>query len=220
GALPRRRHLALSPVARQLADLVHARAPVRRHAAARAITAVAPVAGMTQAPHGDSHWAAQRERGSFALMKFTVRALQLLGRRAITPLLYLIVLYFYLFGRSARQSAWTYQRHLANWSGRGELTPSARSLFRQFMAFADALLDKIDVWGGRIGFDQLDVDDPHGIRAQIWAGGQRGQMLVGAHLGNLEVCRALAEMGGKVKMSILVHTRHAERFNRLLEESG
>jgi len=175
---------------------------------------------MSQAQQRNRHWAAQRERGSYALMKLTVRALQLLGRRAITPLLYLIVLYFYLFGRSARQSAWTYQRHLANWSGRGELTPTARSVFHQFMAFADALLDKVDVWGGRIGFDQLDVDDPHGIRAQIWAGGQRGQMLVGAHLGNLEVCRALAEMGGKVKMNILVHTRHAERFNRLLEESG
>ncbi len=166
------------------------------------------------------HWAAQRERGSFALMKFTAWALRLLGRRAITPLLYLIVLYFYLFGRSARESIRTYQRHLANWSGRGELAPSARSVYRQFMAFADALLDKIDVWNGRIDLNQLEVDDPHGIRPQIWAGGQRGQMLVGAHLGNLEVCRALAEIGGKARMNILVHTRHAERFNRLLDESG
>ncbi|WP_312905174.1 LpxL/LpxP family acyltransferase [Stutzerimonas nitrititolerans] len=174
---------------------------------------------MSQAQR-NPHWAAQRERGSFALMKFTAWALRLLGRRAITPLLYLIVLYFYLFGRSARESIRTYQHHLANWSGRGELAPSARSVYRQFMAFADALLDKIDVWNGRIDLNQLEVDDPHGIRPQIWAGGQRGQMLVGAHLGNLEVCRALAEIGGKARMNILVHTRHAERFNRLLDESG
>lgn len=175
---------------------------------------------MSQAQSRSSHWAAQRERGSYALMKFTVWALRVLGRRAVTPFLYLIVLYFYLFGRSARESAWTYQRNLARWSGRSDLAPSAGSVYRQFMAFADALLDKIDVWGGRIGFDQLDVDDPHDIRSRIWAGGQRGQMLVGAHLGNLEVCRALAEMAGKVKMNVLVHTRHAERFNRLLDESG
>ncbi|MHB0766461.1 LpxL/LpxP family acyltransferase [Stutzerimonas sp. NM35] len=175
---------------------------------------------MSQAPQRSAHWAAQRERGSFALMKLTVRIVRLLGRRAMTPLLYLIVLYFYLFGRNARQSAWTYQRNLASWSGRSHLAPSAGSVYGQFMAFADSLLDKVDVWGGRIGFDQLDVDDPHGIRPLIWNGGQRGQMLVGAHLGNLEVCRALAEIGGKVKMNILVHTRHAERFNRLLEDSG
>lgn len=175
---------------------------------------------MTRATGRSTHWAAQRERGSFALMKLTVRVVRVLGRRAMTPLLYLIVLYFYLFGRNGRDSAWTYQRHLADWSGRSELAPNAGSVYRQFMAFADALLDKVDVWGGRIGFDQIDVDDPQGIRPLIWNGGQRGQMLVGAHLGNLEVCRALAEIGGKVKMNILVHTRHAERFNRLLEESG
>ena len=49
-----------------------------------------------------THWAAQRERGSFALMKLTVQVVRLLGRRAMTPVLYLIVLYFYLFGRNAR----------------------------------------------------------------------------------------------------------------------
>jgi len=32
--------------------------------------------------------------------------------------------------------------------------------------------------------------------------------------------RALAELGRKVTMNVLVHTRHAERFNRLLGESG
>jgi predicted LPLAT superfamily acyltransferase len=45
-------------------------------------------------------------------------------------------------------------------------------------------------------------------------------MLVGAHLGNLEVCRALAEIGEKVTMNVLVHTKHAEQFNRLLGEAG
>jgi predicted LPLAT superfamily acyltransferase len=43
---------------------------------------------------------------------------------------------------------------------------------------------------------------------------------VGAHLGNLEVCRALAEIGEKVTMNVLVHTKHAEDFNRLLGEAG
>ena len=38
------------------------------------------------------HWAGQRERGSFLLMKFTATAARLLGRRALAPLLYAIVL--------------------------------------------------------------------------------------------------------------------------------
>ena len=44
--------------------------------------------------------------------------------------------------------------------------------------------------------------------------------MVTAHLGNLEVCRALAELGEKVQMNVLVHTKHAAQFNRLLGEAG
>ena len=82
------------------------------------------------------------------------------------------------------------------------------------------MLDKLDVWNDRLRADQLDVDDPQQIRPQIYKCSGRGQILVGAHLGNLEVCRALAEAGKKIRMNVLVHTRHAENFNRLLKESG
>ena len=52
------------------------------------------------------HWADREERGSFWLMKFTAFAAKVLGRRLLSPLLYGIVFYFFLFGRTARQSAW------------------------------------------------------------------------------------------------------------------
>jgi predicted LPLAT superfamily acyltransferase len=86
------------------------------------------------------------------------------------------------------------------------------------MAFADSLLDKLDVWNGKLGIEHIEIIDPALLRNQLR--GTRGQMLVGAHLGNLEVCRALAEIGEKVTMNVLVHTKHAERFNRLLGEAG
>ena len=164
------------------------------------------------------HWADREERGSYWLMKFTAVAAKVLGRRLLSPLLYGIVLYFFLFGRTARQSAWQYQQRLAEWSGRDELRPSQRSVFGQFMAFADSLLDKLDVWNGKLRLEQIEINDPAQLRGQLR--GERGQMLVGAHLGNLEVCRALAELGEKVTMNVLVHTKHAEQFNRLLGEAG
>ena len=52
------------------------------------------------------HWADRKERGSFWLMKLTAVAAKILGRRLLSPLLYAIVLYFFLFGRTARHSAW------------------------------------------------------------------------------------------------------------------
>jgi predicted LPLAT superfamily acyltransferase len=164
------------------------------------------------------HWADREERGSFWLMKFTALAAKVLGRRLLSPLLYGIVLYFFLFGRSARHSAWQYQQRLADWSTRPDLRPTHRRVFGQFMAFADSMLDKLDVWNGKLSIEQIEIIDPALLRHQLR--GKRGQMLVGAHLGNLEVCRALAEIGEKVTMNVLVHTKHAEQFNRLLGEAG
>ena len=164
------------------------------------------------------HWADHKERGSFRLMKLTALGVKLLGRRVLSPVLYAIVLYFFLFGARARRSIWLYQQRLAEWSGRDELRPTRWRVFGQFMAFADALLDKLDVWNGRLKIEDIEIVDPAQLRNQLR--GERGQMLVGAHLGNLEVCRALAELGEQVTMNVLVHTRHAEQFNRLLGEAG
>ncbi|MCK9237301.1 MAG: glycosyl transferase [Thiopseudomonas sp.] len=166
------------------------------------------------------HWATQRERGSFWLMKFILQLTRILGRTLVAPLLYVVVFYFFVTGRSARQSIRTYYANLAHWSGRDELKPTHLKIFRQFMSFAQSILDKFDVWHGRLGLQHLDVDDPHAVRQQTRAQQGRGQILVGAHLGNLEVCRALAEVSKKVRMNVLVHTAHAQQINRLLNESG
>ncbi len=165
-----------------------------------------------------AHWADHQERGSFWLMKLTAFGVKLLGRRVLSPILHGIVLYFFLFGRQARHAAWEYQQRLADWSGQPALRPTHRRVFGQFRAFADALLDKLDVWNGKLNIEQIEIIDPALLRHQLR--GERGQMLVGAHLGNLEVCRALAELGEQVTMNVLVHTKHAERFNRLLGEAG
>jgi len=102
------------------------------------------------------HWADREERGSYWLMKLTAFAAKVLGRRLLSPVLYGIVLYFFLFGRTARQSAWQYQQRLADWSGRDELRPTHRRVFGQFMAFADSLLDKLDVWNGKLRLEQIE----------------------------------------------------------------
>ncbi|NLD14195.1 MAG: glycosyl transferase [Gammaproteobacteria bacterium] len=166
------------------------------------------------------HWANKNERGSLFWMRLTLQLTRLLGRRLMAPVLYGVVLYFFVTGRSARASIREYYANLAAFSGQPAQTVTSGQLFRHFMAFADSILDKFDVLHGKLGLADLDVDDPHGVRSQSHSRSGRGQILVGAHLGNLEVCRALAEAGKKVRMNVLVHTAHAEKINRLLNESG
>jgi predicted LPLAT superfamily acyltransferase len=43
-------------------------------------------------------------------------------------------------------------------------------------------------------------------------------VLLGSHLGNMEVCCALAELRPQLRLNVLVHTQHAEQFNLLLDK--
>jgi predicted LPLAT superfamily acyltransferase len=80
--------------------------------------------------------------------------------------------------------------------------------------FADVLLDKALVWTGGLDLDEIRREvDPHFDRA---VDANRGGVLVVAHFGNLEVLRRLGERAKQLRLHILVHTRHAERFNRMM----
>jgi len=142
-----------------------------------------------------------------------------LPRWLLAPLLYIIVGYFFIFARSARRSIYQYQYNLAKFSNQKELHPNLKSVFAQFMAFAQILLDKLDLWSGRLPLNQVQLIDPHALNRKLHSNA-RGQLFITAHLGNTDVCHALAEIAEHVHINVLVHTRHAERFNRLLAENG
>src|SRR3546814_17111675 len=114
---PLGRGFALPPVPRQRADFQHAHPVVLRHAGALSPDSLATVANMSLETD-KQHWADRQERGSFWLMNLTAFAAKVLGRRLLSPLLYGIVLSFFIFVRSARQAAWQYQPRLAAWHGR------------------------------------------------------------------------------------------------------
>ena len=168
----------------------------------------------------DTHWVNQPERGSGLLMRLTARAARLLGRRALAPAIWLIVLYFYATGGRARRAIADYQRRLASHSGRGDLFPARCAVYRQFLMFAQVLLDKLDAWQGKITFQNLDLDDPDALLGQMTPGRARGQILLCAHMGNLDVCRALAAHQPDMKLTVLVHSYNAVRFNKVLNEAG
>jgi predicted LPLAT superfamily acyltransferase len=170
----------------------------------------------------ERHWSTQKERGSLFLMRLTAFSVRLFGRRLLAPVLYLIVLYFFASARSARRNIRQYQTYLAAWSGKRELHPTLGSVFGQFIAFADNLLDRLDVWRGRLRFEQVQLVDPSSVRPRLLRSqhGGRGEILVVTHLGNPDVCRAMAELGEQVPLNVLVHNRHVAQFNRLLGEAG
>jgi predicted LPLAT superfamily acyltransferase len=163
-------------------------------------------------------WASTRERGAMLLMQLMYFALRLIARPAIQPVVRLVTLYFFVFSRSSRAISLDYLRRVSAAMPESGVQPNLRWSYRHFSAFADAIVDKLDAWTGRLARGSVAFENYREMRALAESG--RGALLMGSHLGNLEVCRALASLHGRVRLSVLVHTAHADRFNRVLQKAG
>jgi predicted LPLAT superfamily acyltransferase len=173
---------------------------------------VAPAAA---APAG---WAGTRERGAYFLMRLTLLGLRLFGRVLMLPIVHLITLYFFLFGRGGRDASLEYLRRLNAVYPQAALKPTWGHAYRHFRAFATAILDKLDTWSGRMKLKDVAFEE-RGEMARL-AHAPRGIVALGSHLGNLEILRALGTLNGRVKLNVLVHTKHADYFNRILKLAG
>lgn len=134
-----------------------------------------------------------------------------LGRWPFRLVLIPVMVYFYLRLGTARRASLDYLERLAG--RRGWAARHRRSL-RHFLAFGDCLLDKALAWCGRLPLDRLTIHGLESVEAGLTSG--RGAVLLVSHLGNLELCRAVAQRAPHIRMTVLTHTRHTPRFNRLL----
>ncbi|MGG5826658.1 glycosyltransferase family 2 protein [Aeromonas salmonicida] len=165
-----------------------------------------------------THWSRTPERGSLLGMQIMLASYRLLGRRGFSLLLYPVIGYFWLTGRAQRQASQAYLARIEAFSRTQgiRLPPEPRSSFRHFLRFGEAALDKLAGWRGDIAEDQVELVGRDHYEAAINSG--KGLLLLGSHLGDLELCRALGSRKGEVRINALVFTHHAARFNALLKQ--
>lgn len=166
-----------------------------------------------------NHWAAQQERGTRFFLTLTRLIVKFCPLWLIRFFTFWVVLYFYLTSRKGRGYIAEYQKNLT--ACFPEVCLKKGAVFRQFLAFGEAITDRFAVWQHQIHYADLVIDDAENLYAEIDAGG-RGQILICSHFGNIEICRALLNNGHhpNFKLNALVHSKHAEAFNQALVEAG
>ena len=166
------------------------------------------------------HWADAQERGSQLGIRFLLTVYRLLGNKAFTMMLMPVMAYFYATGRTARTASLDYLSKLY------AVTPEAlphkpdnRLSFKHFIRFGHSLADRFGAWLGKIPLSQLEIRGKEALEEKLNSG--RGAVLLVSHLGNIELCRALANIKQNNKalpVNVLVHTRHAPSFNKIMED--
>jgi predicted LPLAT superfamily acyltransferase len=160
------------------------------------------------------HWALIGENTFVAGIWFFYGLHRVAGRRVLRALLWPVVLFYACTQPAARAASLDYLGRMQAAHGVLGRAPGWGHWLRHLMAFAETLLDKLLAFSGRYPWDQVHfegLDEVEALRAQ-----GRGALLVTAHMGCLELCQAAAARVPGLRLTVLVHTRHAERFNRLL----
>ncbi len=167
-----------------------------------------------------THWSRLAERGGITGLRLVAAACRLVGARAAKLLLYPAVAYFFLTGAAARRASQDYFARLRRFAGDRASTPRPgwATSFRHMMAFAESGLHKLAAWMGRGG--TIDVRFPERARLEALLASGKGAMLLSAHLGNLEMSRALFAAERRVAVNAVVYNDHAPAFQRALMEAS
>jgi predicted LPLAT superfamily acyltransferase len=164
------------------------------------------------------HWAQQDEVKGLWGMRLLLRVWKLMGRRAFTVLLWPVIGVYWLIARPARQAS-------RQWIGRVKQELHKRNMpvpprlnsFFHFMRFGNAMLDKVASWRGELKFDR-DVVFAAGASETLNIAAPQGKLLLASHLGDVEACRALAQLDGSKIITALVFSENARRFKQIMSE--
>ncbi|WP_137937809.1 acyltransferase [Chitinivorax sp. B] len=169
-----------------------------------------------QQPSTTKHWAQINEVSFISGMKLLFAIFRLFGRWPFRILLYPVVSFYILRSKTARTASYIYLQRL--WPSLGRPVTDVRlwHVIQHFTAFAEGILDKMRAWGGQLPPDKVITHQREVMLAQLEK--EQGGLILAAHLGNIELCRMLSHHNQRMKLTVLVHTKHAAAFNRLLAE--
>lgn len=164
------------------------------------------------------HWAQISEAGGLLGMRFLLGCYKLGGRGLFKLVLAPVTFYFFLFRHQARAASLDY---LGRIKRAGAVPPNSSLLWlsaQHFWQFGNALVDKLAVWMGQIPRAQMHVYGDELI--YDLCARKQGCVMVMSHLGNFEICRGLSARHPGMRLTVLMHTKNAQKFNRLMQENA
>ncbi|MFN8391099.1 MAG: glycosyltransferase [Bdellovibrionota bacterium] len=174
---------------------------------------------LSRSPHTRAYfrrWEKHDERGSMFWVKFLFAAPRFLGTRICNAIAYPVILYFIATNTKARGASRDYLRRALGVKTPADVPFSA--VYRHFLEFARALVDRAAVWNGRLTMESCRFHGKEPLRERINRG--EGLILIGAHFGNLEVCRALSEELPRLEINALMYMENAKKYNAILRATN
>ena len=175
------------------------------------------------AESADAHWTQKKEEVSSSRpIEFTVWLISHLPLWFIGVLAFPISFFYFACSKRARNESRAYQNRLLRYTAdRGERIKRPH-VYRHIVSFALCIIEKIEGWCGKIDFNKiaLQKDDVKSLIDQLDR--KKGALLIGSHLGNIEMLRSLAEYGRTgvshyVPVTAILNLNTTKKFNNTIK---
>ena len=160
------------------------------------------------------HWARMGETTFVGGIWLLYGIHRLTGRWFFRICLAPVVLVHWLSRPALRAASLQYLRRLHASQHVFACPPGWPQGLRHVALFAETMLDKLLAMAGRYPLDRVNRHGREAVNRAVSSGA--GGIIITAHLGCLELCRTMADSHARLKLNVLVHTRHAQAFNQLL----
>jgi predicted LPLAT superfamily acyltransferase len=174
------------------------------------------MAAQTHSIGAARHWAQIDEVSFIAGMRLLFWLGRMLGRWPFRAVLYPVLLWYFIAKPWARAASRDYLNRVARFDAGSAVDAGVIGVLRHFASFGECLLDKLLLWCGLFDVGSVVVHGIDQVAGEI--AGKRGALLICSHLGNLELCRVMSQRQPGLKLTVLLHTKHATRFNQLLAQ--
>ena len=168
-----------------------------------------------------ARWEHLSEAGSRTSLEVARWIVRRLGRRMGVGAAAIAGAYFMLRRGSSRRASRRYlERIAATPTGRAALggeAPGRTMVLRHFYEISLSVLDRMVIWSGALDAMELDYDGAEDVLALADAG--RGALILGAHVGNLDMLSFVAQRHDLV-VNVVAYFGNAERINGFLQSLG
>ncbi|MBC3880920.1 acyltransferase [Undibacterium sp. LX40W] len=159
------------------------------------------------------HWANFNEVSFVAGMRLLFWIYRWFGPWPFRIVLYPVLFWYVLTQKKGREASQNYLRQM-NRHAKLTLSTNLFGVMRHFAAFAETILNKMLLWGGLFKVEDVEYYGQEALHRQIEL--KKGALLICSHIGNIDMCRVLSRRYPEIKLTILVHTKHAQSFNRMM----
>jgi len=153
-------------------------------------------------------WMDKKERGSLWMMRFACFLCKKTGPKLLSPLLFLIVCYFYVSSHEVKSASMQFFE---------KVTGKVRSsdYFRQLYCFSRTILDRFFILLGKTASYHVTS---HGRRLLLEEKKRgRGIILLGAHLGSFEACRIFIKDKVELDVHIVAYFGASQKIRATLD---